>query len=197
VPSPPSERELSAWRTEIDRRLERTDRFTWQDWAEELEFDGELWRAVEVRRAIAARLGDPRQYLFIGDALLEAGLLDEALSAAEVAYRADPELSEAHELIIEVLRRQGRPLEDFSWLVMPEIHRLDERLAQRAVQWLEELEGLGSLTDFWIEDLGRRACAFELSELAAFLAKDSRFRTLPEDHDVYLELASRANDDEE
>lgn len=111
-----------------------------------------------------------------GEALLRADRPEEALEVLRECHRRAPELRPCRGLLIDVLRRLDRPLDDVDWEHEPLLLDLDDDLIDRFLGFLKARRRAWAVDDLhrWLEQRADRLL-FTPDELLRALLDDQRF----------------------
>ena len=180
-------------RAQIRARAQRLARehgpFEWSEVAHDLSSTGHYYEEAEFWRAVLGLYDcSPRVQLYLADALIGAGLADEALEIAASAHRLEPELYECQEQVLDILFATGRTEDDFEWEQAPDVVRLGSATRDRIHQLLQ-IEGTQDLFDLRFSLFEDQYVTFNIGDLAADLERDPRFEVGYLDRTAIVELA--------
>ena len=112
----------------------------------------------------------------LGQALIFNKKYDEAIEFLTPVYKEDPEFDDVIHLILDALYEQGKNENDFKWISIPTILRLDDKTKDLCFQLLKNKRKRISVTDLYIQLLIPGAyLKFDESEFAEYLRKDIGF----------------------
>lgn len=111
----------------------------------------------------------------LAEALVLAGHHERALALLTELHHRAPAAPDVQALILDVLRRQGRDVDDFEWIERPPLLRLDEPLLARCVEIIQTSRRPQSLPRLTGALACDGYCCFNDDELIAACRDDPRF----------------------
>lgn len=141
------------------------------DLADEFEYQNEPWGAVLIYACLVeVEPKDLRNQLFLSDALIGVGELEQALELVEALHAHDPEAVEVTEQIVHLLAALGRDWREYPWSTPPTVAELDEETARRCCAWLRD-HGAADFPSFHCDVFGREILLFDEHGLAELLER--------------------------
>jgi hypothetical protein len=148
---------------------------SWEGYAQ-LYYDEDFPGLVKYCEAqLARRPADMFAYYDLGRAYVLNHQYQEAIDFTAECHRQEPDDVAFQHIILDALFALGKSEDDFPWLTVPTILRLDESLIDFYYEFLKPKRKPRSIADLYSEPQGRGYLAFSYEELRQALAGDERF----------------------